>query len=419
MKLLLTMACTLASVCLTAQDVKTVKKAYESKALDKAQAAVDALMAKDDKKAENWFWKHKVYYAISESEQYSKLVPDARLTGWQALKKYNALDPDLKVAITDNIIGYQDNFQAYYNKFINAGSTTLNANNYTEALANFKNALSVTDIYYAKKWIPNVLDTTITFYAGYAADRSSTNNDDAELYYKRIVDANAYGTDFHIAYGWLANYYLNTKKETAKGNEVVEKGLKLYPTNEYLVNLKNNAIKNSGDWNAILANGEANVSKPTATYTEYINYGSELFDYLYSDTVKRADQLDREKRLEEVLTKALSFKPNSAETNFIFGSHHTNKAARLDREAKKLATKKLPADVAAKKQIETQRDAEINAALSNLELAASIYKSKGANIKATDKDNYKSTLRNLINLYKFKANPDRAKNYDAELKALG
>jgi hypothetical protein len=406
-----------ASLAAQAQDVKTTKKFFEKKELDKAQQAIDAAITKEDKKPENWFWKHKVYSAIASSDQFSKLVPTARRTGWDALVKYVALDKNMKDLLLENQLNYMENFNGYYTAFVKEGSVHLDAKNYAEAVSNFKNALDVSKFFFTQKFTTNELDTSITFYTGYAAMKGDLKQD-AEVYYKRLVDANASGTDLQIAYGWLANHYINDTKNFAKALEVAEKGLKLYPSDEYLVDQKNAAIAGTGDTKAIFANHEASIAKPNAPYSDYLRYAADLYDYLYNDSTVKADFDEKQKKFDEIMGKGLTMKPNSTEGNYLMGFHHTNKAAAIDKQLKTFKNKKTPADLEAKKKLEATRTAEVEASIKNHELTASLYRSKGVNLKENEKDNYKATLNNLINLYKYKNMAERVKTYQEDLKAL-
>jgi hypothetical protein len=406
-----------ASLAAQAQDVKTTKKFFEKKEFDKAQQAIDAAVAKEDKKPENWYWKHKVYSAIASSDQFKKLVPNARRTGWDALAKYVALDKNMKDMLLDNQLNYMENFNGYYTAFVKEGSVHLDAKNYAEAVSNFKNALDVSKFFYTQKFTTNELDTSITFYTGYAAMKGDLKQD-AEVYYKRLVDANASGTDLQIAYGWLANYYITDTKNFTKALEVAEKGLKLYPTDEYLIDQKSAAIAGTGDMKAIFANHEASIAKPDAPYSEYLRYAADLYDYIYNDSTKKTDLEEKAKKFEEVMGKGLTMKPNSSEGNYLMGFHHANKAAAIDKQLKLYKNKKTPADLEAKKKLEATRATEVDASIKNHELTASLYRSKGATLKDNEKINYKATLTNLVNLYKFKNNLERSKSYEADLKAL-
>jgi hypothetical protein len=407
----------LSSMMVLGQDVKKAKKFLEKNELDKAQQAIDEAVTKDAAKAENYLWKHKIYYAIATSDQFKKLVPDAREIGWEAIKKYVSLDKNMTALLVEDQQNYLANFNKYYTDYVNMGSTNLNGNNFADAFKYFKNAYNIAGFFYSQKWTTNQLDTTITFYTGYAAMKGEMK-EDAELYYKKMVDANAFGTDYQIAYGWLANYYIVDKKDSKKGLEYAEKGLKLYPNDEYLASQKAAAIGSTGDYKAIFANHEANIAKPTATYNEYLKYAVDLYDYLYADSLPKADVAEKDAKFETIMGKALSMKPSSAECNYLMGFHHANKAIALNKLIKTYKNKKTPADLEAKKKLEEQLNVQIDASLKNHDLAASIYKSRLANIKQKDKDNYISTLTSLIQFYKFKANADRVKSYEEDLKVI-
>ncbi len=415
-KLFLAITLLIASVGFS-QDVKSVEKAFKAKEYDKAQIAVDAFVAKDEKKADALFWKHKVYYAISQSEQFSKLVPNAMKTGWDALMKYTTLDAKLDFAIKDNILGYMDNFSNYYSKFVNKASANLDAKNYKESVAEFKNALLVSKYYYDKKITTNALDTNIVFYTGYAAMKGELN-DDAEIYFKKIVEANVATVDAKIAYQWLAHYYLYDKKDAKKGQEYAEKGLKIYADDEYLMSQKSEAIASSGDYNAIFANHELDINKPSVAFIDYLKYSIDLFTYLYNDTTKKVDFVEKQNKFDMVMGKALGLKPNNAEANYLMGFHLSNKAVLLQNKLTAFKNKKTPADLAAKKKVEDERAALVDASLKNLDLACSIYRGKGVNIKPNEKENYIATLNNLIVLYKFKNNLPKVKSFEEELKEI-
>ena len=409
-----------AATSLAAQDKKTVTKALDAKQLDKAQQAVDAFVAKDEKNAEAWYLKSKVYTAIAESEQYSKLVPNSEKAGWEALKKYAAIDKTFQVAMKADLLTYQDNFQFYYKKFINNGSANLDAKNYSEALNYFKSALSVSAFFYDNKWSSIALDTTIVFYTGYTAMKGEMK-EDAEVYFNKLAAANAYGTDLRIAYGWLANYYTEVKKDTKKGLAYAEQGLKFYPTDDYLIDQKSLAIATSGDINAVFANHEVSINKPNAPYGDYLKYGIDLYGYLYDDSTAattKKDFAEKQTKFEVVMGKGLALKPNNAEGNYLMGFHHGNKVVSLEKQIKAYNNKKTPADIAAKKALEQQRDAQVDAALKNLSLCASIYKSKMANIKENELRNYKSTLANLIVFNNYKSDKAKVTQYKADLAEL-
>jgi tetratricopeptide (TPR) repeat protein len=402
-----------------AQDIKTVKKFYDSKEYDKAKDAIDVTLSKDDKKAENWFWKHKVYQAISASDAFKKLMPDAGGKGFEALRKYYLLDTNMLVMLKENpTVNPSKPFEEYYQAFRVEGGNQLDAKNYDESFKALRNALAVSTFFYERKWIATPLDTSITFYTGYAA-MNGGNKTETEIYYKKLLDANAVGTDLQIAYGWLANYYLKEVNNLDMAKLALERGLKHYPNDAYLKSMKLEAVQKSHDWTMIFKEHEALVSTPAAEFSDFLSYGADLFDYLYNDSTPKADMKEKQARFEEMMTKALTLKPGSAESNFLFGMHHSQKILRMNDVIKATFKGALTPDQVAKKRVaQAEVAAETDKALKYLDMAGTLYGSRVEKLKDAEKDHYKNTLNNLIYFYNYKKMPDRVKAYEDKLKAF-
>ncbi len=400
-----------------AQDVKAVKKALEASDFIKAKDAVEAWVTKEPAKPESWYWKHKVYAAIAAVPDLKATVPNALVVGFEAVKKYSTLDKDLKTMFAENLTNPTGPIESYYSKFRNEGSANLEANSFEAAIESFKNALTVSKFYYDKKWSPAALDTIITFYTGYAAMKGK-NEAVAETYFTKLADANASGVDLQIAYGWLANHYLTAKKDNAKAEAVIKQGLALYPTDEYLESLKNQAIQSSGDVSKIFANDEANIAKADAPYASYYNYASHIFDYLYDDSTVKPDAEEKIKKLDEVMAKGLTMKPNSVEGNFLMGMIHTQKTIAIDAKLKALKGKTTPADVEAKKKLNADKLALGELAIKNFEFINSVSRGKGDKIKPEEKERYKVSLQNLKYFYNLKKEEVKVKDLDETLKGL-
>jgi hypothetical protein len=408
----------LITITTQAQNLKTVKKAFEANDFAAAKTAVEDWVTKEPNKADSWYWKHKVYQTIATTPAATALEPNAMLIGFEAVKKYNSLDKDLKMMIGENITNPTGPIEAYYNKFRIDGSANLEALKYDAAIENFKNAIKVSQFFYEKKWTTAVLDTVMNFYTGYAGMKGN-NNEVAETYFKKIADANASGVDLQIAYGWLANHYLNTKKDIAAAEAMIEKGLKLYATDEYLLSLKNQSIEGSGNSDKIFANDEANIAKPDATFSNYLTYGSHLYDYLYTDSLPKADAAEKAKKLEDVMTKGLTMKPNSVEGNFLMGMIHTQKTITIDAAIKKLKGKTTPADVEAKKKLNADKLALADLALKNFSFVSSVYRSKADKLKPEEKQRYKIILQNMKYFYSYKKEDAKAAELEETIKELG
>ncbi|MBL7701100.1 MAG: hypothetical protein JNM14_02525 [Ferruginibacter sp.] len=395
----------------TAQDIKTAETYFTNKEYDKAKTAIDnALNGNFNSDPRAWIWKHKIYQTVGKTA--SPAAATAILfSGFEALKKGISLPKGDEAAILVLGLNINEGFNNYYITFINNGSALMNAEDNSNALANFKNALAVSAYFYEKKLITTELDTMLTFYAGYTAMKADKIND-AVYYFKKIGDAGAYGTDLQIAYGWLCNYYLTDKKDAATARLYCEKGLKFYASDEYLRSKKNEVERVSGNMNAFFNSYEDVIASGKATFTDYLSYGAELYDYLYVDNKATTDKAVRQTRLFEVLSKAYELKPGSAETNYILGMSHTSNALELDTELKKTT-----APEAQKSKMKTERDASVQKSITHLEIATSLYGAK-TSLAANDKNHYKTSLQQLVNLYKFTANKEKQAATEEKLKGL-
>lgn len=394
-----------------AQNVKKAKAFFDEGKLDKAKAAIDeAVTGTEANSPTAWVWKHKIYEAIGNSNVYKNSVPDAMQQGFEALKTAYNMPKGDEAMMKELGIQYTKPFNDYYIQFINNGSDKMNKEKYAEAVNEFKSALSVSHFFYEKEFITTDLDTMIVFYAGYCAMKAK-DNIGAEQYFKQLYEKSARGTDIQIAYGWLTNYYVETKKDVVTAKAVCDKGLLYYPTDEYLKSQLLQIARAGNNVDEIFNQYEIAVNKPSAEFADYLSYGAELYDYLYvnDDNHKITNAVTREARMKEMLLKALQLRPASAETNYILGMYYTNKALALDMQSKTETNDQKKAEL--KKQMAGFADSSVK----YLEMAASIYMAK-TSMKSAEKEHLKSALQQLINLYKYQANPEKVKQVQEKLK---
>ena len=406
-------------LCATAQDIKTASKLYDSKQYDKARDAIDAAVnGKEAAKPEAWLWKHKIYWALATTDQFKTLVPDALQQGYEALKKGRSMPKgEAAMVIEMGELNPNKPFNDYYVAFINNGSTQMNAENFNDAYNSFKSALAVSKYFFDQKVIPTELDTMLTFYAGYTAMKGKKDSD-AEYYYKILTDKGANGTDIQIAYGWLCNYYMKDKKDIAAAKAVYDKGIAVYPNDEYLKSMKIQLARESGNPDEIFKSYEETVASGKAEFSDYLGYGAELYDYLYVDSGHTVtDAAGKEARMVEMLNNALKLKSGSAETNYIMGMYYTSKALSGDKQLKTIKGTK-PEDVAKKKELQNTINGYADQSIKFLEMCGSLYGAK-TNLKPNEKDHFKTALQQLTNLYKYKAQPDKVKATEERIKKLG
>lgn len=394
-----------------AQDITTAEYQYSQGQYDKAKTTIDEALKgnfKNDPKA--LIWKHKIYQTLGLNAKPADGTT-ILIAGFEALKKAMAMPGGTDASI--KILGLKTNegFNNYYTAFINNGSALLNAKDNTGAFESFKNALAVSSYFYEQKMITTSLDTMLTFYAGYTAMQAK-KTDETVYYFKKLADANANGTDLQIAYGWLCNYYLTDKNDAATARIYCDKGLKFYATDEYLLSKKNEVERASGNMNTLFKNYEDIIRSGKATYTDYLAYGAELYDYLYVDIKATTDKAAREAKLFEVLNKAYELKNSSSSVNYILGMSYTSKALELDAETKKTTTPATQKD-----KLKKERDSYVEKSITHLENAVAIYAKKTEQTE-TDKQNYKTSLQQLVNLYRFTANATKQAATEEKLKGL-
>lgn len=381
-----------------AQDIKTASAYYTAKDYPNAKAAIDkALQGAEAANPYAWIWKHKIYYAIG-AQAGAAPEPAALEEGFAALKKVPTLPKGEEALIKEVGINYTQVFYDYYQSFISKGSAAMNGDKNGLACQHFAAALTVSDYFFQQKLISSPLDTMIVFYAGYTAMK---NNDliKAEAYFKKIADHNCSGTDLQIAYGWLANFYLeNNKTEQAK--LVCEKGLNFYPGDEYLRSQQLTINRLSGNMKAVFKSFEDVLASGKAGFSDYLGYGAELYDYVYVDAkLTAAEKPQLQKRLEEVLNKALELKPASAQANYILGMALTSRAME-QQSGDKSAARPL---------------AEKSAFY--LEKAAAFFV-QTPNLSAANKEHLKTALGQLVNIYKFLGNTELQAKAAQKLDAL-
>jgi hypothetical protein len=411
---ILTIAIVLFAGIAYSQDLKAAKTLYDNGEMAKAKTTVDALLkGTEANNPSAWLLKHKIYLALSRTATYKNLPADIKWQGYQALLKARSLPKADEALIKDGgklTDTYFTHINTYYTDFIADGSAQMNNKEFMAAHNSFKNAVSISTLFYNEKIITSPLDTLLVFYAGYTAMQAK-DEANTEKYFKQLVDANASGTDIQIAYGWLCNYYLTIKKDNAVAKKVYDIGSKHYPSDEYLKSMNTSIAQASGNTENVFAVYEENISKGNATFTDYLGYGAELYDYLYvnKSTVNNAEA--KEKRMEEVLTKALLLKNNSIETNYILGMHYSSKAIALNNTAK------IAKNAAEKAEFKTKTDNLVNTSAMFLETAVQLFEVQKPTT-VSKKEQQKNAITQLINLYKFLGNTSKQAAAEKKLATL-
>lgn len=398
------------TVC--SQDIKTAEAYFTGKEYGKAKTAIDNAVDgnfKNDPKA--WLWKHKIYQTLGLAAKPAAATAVLQ-AGFEAMKKAMAMPKGDEAAVLILGLKANEDFNTYYTTFINNGSVLMNAADNAGALLNFKNALAVSGYFYEQKIISTQLDTMLTFYAGYTAMKAEKPAE-AVYYFKKLADAGASGTDLQIGYGWLCNYYLTDLKDITTARLYCDMGLKLYPDDEYLRSKKTDIERAGGNMNAVFKNFEDIIASGKATFSDYLGYAAELYDYLYVDKKSgAAEKSTKQARLFDLLNKAYAIKSNSPVTSYLLGMSYTSKALELDADVKNPSI-----DEAQKEPLKKERDLCVEKSITYLENASTLYAGK-ATLTESEKEYYKTSLQQLVNLYKFTKNVTKQTETEVKIKGL-
>ena len=402
-----------------AQDIEQIKTFALLGQTQKGKEAVDKFLAieKNAKKPEAWFYKGFLYNLASKDSAKTTVENSAlKAEAFEAFKKYRELDPK------NTLLGEQNNsplFDLYVGYSTDIGVKAYNSKDQNAAFEGFKKALEIHDYIYAADLTGangfkfTALDTTLTTYTAIAAYEAK-RPDDAVVYYKKLADANVSDPQYLDVYQVLADNY-RTKKDKAAFDEILAKGKKLYPKNEeYWTALEIDYATQGVGKPAIFAKYDELLATYPGNYMLSYNYGVELYQYIFSDSVKAAEVNGYKTKLVEVMKGAVTAK-STVEANFLLANFLYNNSIDIDDEKRKIKGTK-PDDLKKKKEFTAASTKSMEDAIpyaQGVEAAfAGIAKPKNA-----EKVNYKQSLVILKNIYEVKKDAAKIADYEKKIKA--
>ena len=129
-----------------AQKLDKAKDLLKANKLNEAKTEIEAFLAieKNKNNSEAWYTKGKVYTAISKDSTLKGSTPNSREVAFDALKQYVQLESTVKEKEKRQMSLTLDNRQPFvdlYAGYSKDGASFYNANNYNDALANFRQTL--------------------------------------------------------------------------------------------------------------------------------------------------------------------------------------------------------------------------------------------------------------------------------------
>lgn len=443
-KLLLLSMITLIAFGLNAQDYKKVTTAVLINKMEDAKTEIDKIAAepKGQAKAETYYYKARVYAALSKdpvaSKKYSNLVADADI----AFKKLVSMDPTF-VQVKEK--GPEAVFDLYGYGF-NNGIHAFNEKKWDSACIYFAFAVEYSDFIFQNKLSKDqtmAFDTTSLLYAGYSG-QNANKPDVACKYYGRLAEAHVATEGYLDVYKYLVITYMNNKNE-ADFRKYMSLAKRVFPKEnweDYEVEFI--------DRNFSLADKVNYYDKAeaagTLTEMQYLQFG-EIFVNVKHDEKEKgkfdAAQLNGyEMKGVEAYKKAYGKNPQNPIATYNVGVIYYNNFGILDdtvaANIKKVqainSTKPSEKDPKKKAAIDAKFKAQTDPILKanqdllkpineNLDLAIewlektyTIEKAKTSNRTSTDKSIGNKTVDFLANMYQYKRDLLRGKDvkgYDA------
>ena len=394
----------------SAQNIDKVKDMLKNNELDKAKEGIDNLLAnpKQQKKADVWITKAKIYGAIAASDKFKTLVPDGRADALEAIKKAQEIDKNETTTLL-TLDNYKPVYELYAGYF-DLGASQYNAEKYEDALASFKKSNAISAFIFSNGWGLSKLDTTLAYYSALSA-MNAKKEDEAVSLFQQLADAKVGAKPEHVTiYRYLAKHYLD-KKDIPNMLKYVKEGEELYPKDDYLPLVEFDYLRSQGDKKAIYAKYEELIAANPQNYDMILDYANELFNETHVSEAKDrpADYAERCAKIEDLYKKALAIKPDALEANLNLAKHYFNQALFLEDDANKIKGTN-PDDVKKKADIKAQVVALCEKAIPPFEVVFKELDSK-SNLKLSEKSEYKSACNNLAYCYDRKKDKAKADFY--------
>ncbi|MDE3248329.1 MAG: tetratricopeptide repeat protein [Bacteroidota bacterium] len=412
-KLLLTTLIAAGSLGMMAQKVDKAKDLLGKNKIAEAKTEIDAVLAdaKNQKTPDAWYWKGKVYAAISADNALSSQTPDAAAQAFEAFKKYVELD-DKHIALTlENYKPIADMYQAWFKK----GAAQYQENKFADAFGSFKNTLEISDYMSSKGWANVKLDTTVVLYTGISAEKAN-KRDDAAIYYARLADAKVNGENMSEIYKWLADYYAK-KEDRTSSVKYLNLGKELYPKDSFWEEYEMQMIRDSGDKKALFDKYESMIAKDPSDYMTLYNYSVELYQTAYDTAISKRPANSEEliNKVEANMKKVVELKPDYQNAYLVLGQIAFNKGVDLTAESKKIRPqgniKLKPEELKKKDDLRNLANKRFDEAVPYFEKIDELLGSKGK-LKMDEKKALKDAYDLLITIYDNRGNKDKVKVWE-------
>jgi len=412
-RLFLTGFLAMAGMGLFAQSVDKAKDALKANKIPDAKTQIDGVLAveKNQKNADAWYTKLKVYNAIAANDQLRGQYPDARDQAFDALKKYVDLDEKEKKLISLTMDGYKP-VNEIYQGYFQIGANDYNTGKYDEALKNFTGAIATSTYMTAKGWTKLPIDTTSTLYAGISAEKAN-KKDSAAIFYGRLADAkisSINGTNMIDIYKWLVDFYHN-KKDDANTQKYIGLAEAQYPDDLFWPSTQLDILREKGNKDSLWAEYDRIVTHFPKNHLFFFNYGLELYQFA-NDTSSGHRPPNYQTLIDkatEMLKKCLEIQPDYPQAALVLGQIYYNAAVDMQADTKKIPGKG-PEDIKKRADLRIAAGKKFDEAIPYFEMVDKDLGTKGK-LKMEEKSALKDAYDLLINIYQEKKIKDKEDIY--------
>lgn len=400
------------------QTLNEVNKLLDKGDVKGAKTAIDNYLAKakNEKDAEGWYFKARVYNQYSHDKtldiETRKSLKDQAFNAFQINQELDKNEVRMKLE------GYQSFLDLYYG-YYDLGAQSFNDKDYAKSYDAFKAANDMKDFILDKKYsFPQVklhkLDTALVTNMGLSANLN--NNEDLGMtYYRQLADANVSGKEYEAIYESLVNYY-GKKGDTTNMLAYLEKGKKIYPSNAFFADTEVRMMsKSGGDKSDLFKKYENMLASDPENYPFHYNYAVEMYNSLYVGDNKPANADQVRKRLTEVLDKAIKL-DSGIDATVLMSNHLFSAGADKLTEAD-MITGKTPADNKKRDELKAEAIKYMDAFIPYATKAVAYFDAQST-LKTSQKATRINLLTYLSDAYSIKGDNKKADEYD-KAKAKG
>ncbi|HKP32025.1 MAG TPA: hypothetical protein VJT83_04840 [Chitinophagaceae bacterium] len=403
----------LALLCagLFAQKIEKAKDKLKEGKLEEARTEIEAFLAidKNQKNADAWYQKAKIYNAIAASDAMKAQYPTARMTAFESLKKYTEYDDKMLIAL--QIDGYKP-INEIYTSYYQTAANNFNDKKYEESYNGFVNAIAVSKFMTEKGWVNLKVDTNSILYAGVSAERLN-KPDDALKYYSILAENKIKGEGFVEIYKWVANRYYENK-DAANAEKYLAIGREVYPADGFWAQIELDMARDKGNKPELFKKYEQVIANNPTSHLYRYNYAVELYQEGYNlDSSKRpANSAELIAKAAESIQESLKIKPDYARAQLFAGQMRYNAGVDLLNKSKAVKGTK-PDDVKRKADIKAQALSKFDEAVPYLMEVDKLLSPKGK-LPMEEKNDLKEALDLLITIYDQKGLKDKVKEYEVK-----